>query len=256
MHDRLKKSWLYMEFPAMDYREAWDLQSHLVAARKEKLIDQDLVLFVEHPPVFTLGSNCGLNNLTVPQSYLEESGISVIRVERGGDITFHGPGQLVVYPIIDLRAARLPVARHIETLEEVMIQTAEAWGVKAERNSANRGVWVGSNKLGSVGIAIRHGICFHGMAFNVNVSLEPFGWINPCGLKDVGMTSMERELSSEVSMDGVRQTMKHCMETAYGVEFVATSLSELQKSNLSEGISHRPTWTHTDFPPADLAGGK
>ena len=249
MPDRLEKSWLYLEFPTVDYREAWDLQSDLVAARKEKVIDRNLVLLMEHPPVFTLGSNCGLNNLRVPRSYLEQSKIPVIRVERGGDITFHGPGQLVVYPIIDLRTARLPVASHIETLEEVMIRTAEAWGVKAERNPANRGVWVGSKKLGSVGIAIRHGISFHGLAFNVNVSLEPFGWINPCGLKDVGMTSMEHELSRKVAMDRMRQTMKRCMETAYGVQFVATSLSALLES-----VRHRPTRTYTDFSPADLAG--
>ncbi|MDY6836778.1 MAG: lipoyl(octanoyl) transferase LipB [Thermodesulfobacteriota bacterium] len=225
----------------MDYREVWDLQSHLVAARKERVIDRDLVLFVEHPPVFTLGSHCGLNNLTVPQGYLKKSGISVIRVERGGDITFHGPGQLVVYPIIDLRAARLPVTGHIEMLEEAMIQTAEAWGVQAERNRRNRGVWVGANKLGSVGIAVRHGICFHGMAFNVNVSLEPFGWMNPCGLKGVGITSMERELSRKISMHRVRETMKRSIESAYGVELVMTSLAALPES-----VRHRPTRTGAD----------
>jgi lipoate-protein ligase B len=119
------------------------------------------------------------------------------------------------------------VAEHIEALEDVMIRTAGTWGIRAERNPANRGVWVGGRKLGSVGIAIRHGISFHGMAFNVNVSLEPFDWINPCGLKGVSMTSMERELGSEVSMDRVRETMKRFMETAYGVEFVMTDVSDL-----------------------------
>jgi lipoate-protein ligase B len=234
MTERLDKSWLCVELPVMEYREAWDLQSHLVAARRRKAIDRDVVLFMEHPPVFTLGSNCGLNNLTVSDSFLKRSGIPVIRVERGGDITFHGPGQLVVYPIIALRAARLPVASHIEKLEEVMIRTAGDWGVEAERNSANRGVWVGNNKLGSVGIAIRHGISFHGMAFNVNTSLEPFGWINPCGLKGVGITSLEREVSGKIPMDRVRATMRGHMETVFGAKLVMTNLSELQKSTLSE----------------------
>jgi lipoate-protein ligase B len=253
MTERLDKSWLCVELPVMEYREAWDLQSHLVAARRRKAIDRDVVLFMEHPPVFTLGSNCGLNNLTVSDSFLKRSGIPVIRVERGGDITFHGPGQLVVYPIIDLRAARLPVASHIEKLEEVMIRTAGDWGVEAERNSANRGVWVGNNKLGSVGIAIRHGISFHGMAFNVNTSLEPFGWINPCGLKGVGITSLEREVSGKIPMDRVRATMRGHMETVFGAKLVMTSLPELHKSILSEGVSHRPTRTYTDFPPADAS---
>ncbi|MDY6987751.1 MAG: octanoyltransferase, partial [Thermodesulfobacteriota bacterium] len=97
MPDRLDKSWICVEFPVMEYREAWDLQGSLVAARKERVIDRDLFLFTEHPPVFTLGSNGGLNNLTVPEGFLKKAGIPVIRVERGGDITFHGPGQLVVY---------------------------------------------------------------------------------------------------------------------------------------------------------------
>jgi lipoate-protein ligase B len=246
MGRELEKRWICIEASAMDYREAWDLQKQLVGARKEKVLEQDVVLFVEHPPVFTLGRNCGLNNLTVKQDYLEASGVSVIRVERGGDITFHGPGQLVVYPIIDLRSAKLSVGKHVELLEEVMIRTAAAWDVRAERNAANRGIWVGRRKLGSLGIAVRHGISFHGMAFNVNVSLEPFGWINPCGLQGVSMTSLARELSKDITMDQARATMKHAVETTYGVRLVTTSLSELERLTLSGSIGHRPTRTGTD----------
>ncbi len=228
MDDRLEKRWLCIDLPTMGYREAWDLQSDLVAARKANTIDTNVVLLLEHPPVFTLGSNGGLNNLTVSESFLKRAEIPVIQVERGGDITYHGPGQLIMYPIIDLHAARLTVVDHIENLEAVMIRTADDWGVKAERSATNRGVWVGSNKLGSVGIAIRHGICFHGMALNVNISLEPFGWMNPCGLNGVAMTSMERELSRKVSMNRVRKTMKGHIEAVFGVELVMTNLSELR----------------------------
>ena len=226
--DRPESRWLCLEFPSLDYRQAWSLQGQLVRARKEESIDTNLVLLLEHPSVFTLGSNGGLKNLTVPQGFLKKTGIPVIRVERGGDITFHGPGQLVVYPIIDLRATRLTVADYVHHLEEVMVRTAEAWGIKAERNRTNRGIWVGNNKLGSVGIAIRHGISFHGMAFNVNISLEPFGWINPCGLKGVGITSMARELSGKVPMNHVREALKRQFETVFGVALVMTNLSELQ----------------------------
>jgi lipoate-protein ligase B len=225
---RQDKKWLCIELPVIGYKEAWKLQGDLVAARKDKTIDTNVILFLEHPPVFTLGRRGGLNNLTVSEDFLEKAGIPVIRVERGGDITFHGPGQLVVYPIIDLNVARLRVVDYVENLEEVMIRTALDWGIEAERNPINRGVWVGNNKLGNIGIAMRRGVCFHGISFNVNPSLEPFGWINPCGLKGVGATSMEQELSRKVSMNQVRETVKRHFEAFFGAELVMTSLSKLQ----------------------------
>jgi lipoate-protein ligase B len=228
MHDSLEKRWLCIDIPAMGYGEAWNLQGRLVAARKDKTIDTDVILFLEHPPVFTLGNRGGLNNLTVSESFLEKAGIPVIQVERGGDITFHGPGQLVVYPIIDLRGARLTVVDYIENLEQVMIKAAADWGINAVRHPMNRGVWVGNNKLGSVGIAIRRGIAFHGMALNVNLSLRPFGWINPCGLQDTRMTSMERELSRKVLMNQLRQRVKYHLKAVFEVDLVMTGLWELQ----------------------------
>ncbi len=228
MHDSLEKKWLCIDIPAMGYGEAWNLQGRLVAARKDKALDTDVILFLEHPPVFTLGSRGGLNNLTVSESFLEKAGIPVIQVERGGDITFHGPGQLVVYPIIDLRGARMTVVDYIESLEQVMIRTAADWAINAIRHPMNRGVWVGNNKLGSVGIAIRRGIAFHGMALNVNLSLRPFGWINPCGLQDTRMTSMEQELSRQVLMNQVRQSVKYHLKAVFGVDLVMTGLWELQ----------------------------
>ncbi len=228
MHNRLDNRWLCIELPATEYREAWNLQSHLVAARKERIIDTNVVLLLEHPPVFTLGHRGGSENLTVSEDFLQKAGIPVIQVERGGSITFHGPGQLVVYPIINLQSAGLRVVDYVENLEEVMIRTALDWGIRAERNPINRGVWVGKNKLGSIGIAIRRGICFHGMAFNVNISLKPFGWINPCGLQNVGMTSMEQELSRKVSMNRVREAVKYHLKAVFGVELVMKSPSELR----------------------------
>lgn len=221
------KKWLSVEMPVIDYKEAWDLQHKLVTDRKSRIIDKNVVLFLEHPPVFTLGRRGGLDNLTVPEDYLEKAGISVIHVERGGDITYHGPGQLVVYPIVDLREAGLRVLDYVTALEEIMIRTAADWGLVAERNSMNRGVWVDNKKLGSIGITIRRGISFHGIAFNVNVSLEPFSWINPCGLKGIRMTSMERELSYQVPMHQVRNAVKRHMETGFGIKLDIAELSKL-----------------------------
>jgi lipoate-protein ligase B len=228
MRYRQSNKWLCIDLPVIGYREAWKLQSHLVAARKDKTIDNNAILLLEHPPVFTLGRRGGLNNLTVSGGFLEKAGIPVIRVERGGDITFHGPGQLVVYPIIDLMAARLRVVDYVENLEEVMIRTALDWGIEAERNPINRGVWVGNNKLGSIGIAMRRGICFHGLAFNVNPSLRPFGWMNPCGLEGVGVTSMEQELSRKVSMNQTRKAVKRHLEAVFSIELVMKDLKELK----------------------------
>ena len=212
----------------MEYREAWDLQHSLVVARKDVVVDRDIVLFLEHLPVFTLGRRGVLDGLMVSESFLEKEGIPVIHVERGGDITFHGPGQLVVYPIIDLKALGLGVADYVTALEEVMIRTAADFEVKAERNPINRGVWVANNKLGSIGVAVRRGVAYHGLALNVNTSLTPFSWIHPCGLSDIGMTSLVRELSREVSMSQVRACARHNVEFVFGVQLVMKRLTELK----------------------------
>jgi lipoate-protein ligase B len=218
-----------VDLPTVEYQEAWDLQQSLVAARKTGIIPRDIVLFLEHQPVFTLGRRGGLDNLAVPLDFLENEGIPIIHVERGGDITFHGPGQLVIYPIIDLRAAGLGVDDYVTALEEVMIRTADDFQVRAERNRKNRGVWVGNNKLGSIGVAIRRGVSFHGLALNVTTSLVPFSWIHPCGLSDIGMTSLSHELSREVSMDQVRASARHNLESVFAVHLVMKSLAELKE---------------------------
>jgi lipoate-protein ligase B len=209
---------LCAELPITPYEEAWKLQSTLVTERREGVLDEDVVLLLEHFPVFTLGRRGGLENLTVHESFLEQEGIGVVQVERGGNITFHGPGQLVIYPIIDLKNAGLRVVDYVHKLEEVMIRTSQDCGIVAERNPLNRGVWVGNSKLGSVGIAIRRGISFHGAAFNVNVSLKPFEWMKPCGLQDVTVTSLELQLSRKVPMLHLRQTVRHHIEELFGVE--------------------------------------
>ncbi|WP_246556335.1 lipoyl(octanoyl) transferase LipB [Desulfonema magnum] len=221
--------WLCAEMPVIEYGEAWDLQVELVAARRDGRLERDVVLLLEHLPVFTLGRRGGLENLIVSEAFLKESGIPVFHAERGGNITFHGPGQLVGYPIINLQGARLSVTDYVEKLEEVMIRTAADFGVQAERNPMNRGVWVSNNKLGSIGIAVRRGICFHGFAFNVNLSLEPFGWINPCGLHGIGVTTLEQELLQSVSMKQVRKSVRQYFQSVFKVELAMTDISELQR---------------------------
>lgn len=230
------KTWLCLDLPLLEYAVAWALQGKLVAARKSALIGADIFLLLEHPPVFTLGRRGGRENLNVSERFLEQSGIPIFHVERGGNITYHGPGQLVGYGIVDLQAAGLSVVDYVTGLEEVMIRTAAEWGVGAERNPLNRGVWVGTSKLGSIGIAVRRGIAFHGFAFNVMVSLEPFGWINPCGLKGIGVTSLARERSRELSLIEVRKVLKGNVEAVFHVTLAPVALGAIEHL-LAEGAA-------------------
>lgn len=218
---------VFMEFARLAYHEAWDLQLKLVDARRTGDIDKDLFLVLEHTPVFTLGRRGGVENLTVPEEFIEDSGIPIVHVERGGSITFHAPGQIIVYPIVDLRAARMRVVDFVSHLEEVMIRTAAEWGISAERNALNRGIWVGQKKMGSVGIAVRRGIAFHGMALNVDVSLTPFEWINPCGLQGIDVTTMANESGQEIRTDTVRPAVKKHIESVFGIHLVERTLADI-----------------------------
>jgi lipoate-protein ligase B len=213
--------------PLKEYRAALDLQRSLVCARQTNAIENDIVLILEHPPVFTLGRRAGVENLKASRAFLERKKIPVIPVERGGDITFHGPGQLVVYPIIDLAKAGLNILDFVTSLEEIMLRTASDWNIPAKRNSINRGIWASNKKLGSVGISVKRGVTFHGFALNVNLSLKPFKWIHPCGLTDIKVTSMERELSQKISVNQVRKALMHHLETLFGFNLVSIDDNKL-----------------------------
>ena len=218
---------LYIEMALTEYREAWKLQQAVVNAKKEGLLLNDVILVLEHPPVYTLGRRGGIENLCVPRTMLEEKGIDVVQIERGGDITYHGPGQLIAYPLLDIRRARLSVTDLVSSLEEIMIKTAGVFGIEAGRNPLNRGIWIEKAKLGSIGIAVRKDITFHGMALNINLDLTHFSWINPCGLKDVGMTSLKEAVGKTIDMQTARHTIKENMQTVLGFELEPTDLETL-----------------------------
>lgn len=222
-------TWLCYEWGLLEYREARSLQLRLVAARHEGRMDRDLLLLLEHPPVYTLGRRGGRENLTVTEDFLHARRIPVVHVERGGDITYHGPGQLVAYPILNLRRLGMGVVTLVERLEELMLKVAAEWGVEAERNPRNRGVWVGPRKLGSIGLAVRHQVSYHGFALNVNNDLTPFDWIHPCGLQGVTMTSLATERGSPLPMAEVRQAARREFEALFGVRLVSRSPEDLAK---------------------------
>jgi lipoate-protein ligase B len=216
-----------LDLGLIEYREAWALQEKLVAARVSKRLQRDIFLFLEHPPVFTLGRRGGLDNLLVSEDFLKKAGVPVVPVERGGFITFHAPGQIVVYPIINLHIRRIGVKEFVAAMEEAMLRTAAACNIAATRNPVNSGIWIGDKKMGSIGIALRKGVSFHGLALNVNLDLTPFSWIQPCGLQGVGMTSMAKELDRELSMAEVLNILRTQLAAALGISFEKSSLSDL-----------------------------
>jgi len=226
-------TWHFVDLGRMPYPDAWELQRRLVEARSQGRIDTDVILFVEHPPVFTLGRRGGRENLLVSEEMLRQSGIPIVQVERGGNITYHGPGQLVVYPIVHLPGAGLGVVDLVDRLEEVMIRTCAAWGVAAGRNALNRGAWVGMKKIGSIGIAVRRGVSFHGLALNVNLDLAPFCWIQPCGLEGVGVTSMAREAGRPVAMEEALAAAGRSIEAVFGTRLEPQTAEELTKKAYS-----------------------
>jgi lipoate-protein ligase B len=221
----------WVELPLTDYRQALDWQRQLVEARIADTISDDVVLVVEHPPVFTLGRRGGLENLVCGLDLLEQRGIEVVQVERGGNITYHGPGQLVAYPIFNLKKRGLGVAAFVTRLEQAMIDTALQCDVVASRDVKNRGVWVGGKKLGSVGISVRRGISFHGLALNVNTDLKPFGWINPCGLSGVAMTSLAKQKGHALPMDVLRKIFRNNFQSVMGRKGINTQIQSMVRTS-------------------------
>jgi lipoyl(octanoyl) transferase len=205
----------FLDLGLQPYARVHALQVELAGARHRGIVSHDLFLCVEHPPVFTLGRHASRTHLVVSASFLGERAIDVVPIERGGEITYHGPGQLVLYPIISLKKRHLRVGDYVCLLEELMLRLAADCGIAATRDPRNHGVWVGNNKLGSIGIAIRHGVAFHGLALNVELDLTPFSWINPCGLSGVGMTSLLREGGSDCSMAWVKKSLRDHLEVLF-----------------------------------------
>jgi lipoyl(octanoyl) transferase len=188
----------------VSYAEGLEIQKSLVEQRKAGAIPDQLLL-LEHPPVITLGvkTRSQRSNIVASPEALAAEGVEVFDTGRGGDVTYHGPGQLVGYPIIDLKPDRLDVHRYVRDLEEVMIRMAAAFGVAAGRLPGLTGAWVGNEKLAAIGVRIARWITSHGFAFNVNTTLSHFDFIVPCGITDKGVTSLQKILGCPVPMDEV-----------------------------------------------------
>ncbi len=179
------------------------LQGKLVEMRQKELVDDQLLL-LEHPPVITLGRGGDAANLLAASETLRREGVRFFETTRGGDITYHGPGQLVGYPIVHLGEGRRDVRRYVTAIEEVLIQTVAEYGIEAARVEGRRGIWVGNEKIAAIGVRIARWVTSHGFALNVNTNLNHFRLITPCGLHGTGVTSISRLAGREVPLDEVR----------------------------------------------------
>jgi lipoyl(octanoyl) transferase len=201
------------------YAEALALQRSIVAAKKAGDAG-DYLIFVEHPPVVTLGRKADEKNLVVPREALAKRGIDVVDIERGGDVTYHGPGQLVGYPIIDLKARRLGLTEYLRLLEGALIEALAGFGIEAGRRKGLTGVWSSAGKLAAIGVAVTRWITFHGFALNVTTDVSAFDVIVPCGLAGERVASMKGILGREVEMDAVKRAVAAEMGKALGAEVV------------------------------------
>lgn len=209
------------------YQKALDLQMEIFKLVENKDID-GVLLILEHTPVLTMGIRTEEKNLLVSEEYLNNMGVELYKTDRGGDITFHGPGQIVAYPIIRIKDFKLKLGQYMHKLEEVIISTLEDYGLKAYSRDEFPGVWVDDTKICAIGVRAKKFIVYHGLAFNVNVDKNYFNLINPCGITEYSVSSMS-DFIETVDIEDVKDTVIKNFNKHFEVDFIETSLEELIK---------------------------
>ena len=238
---RIMQEVIFRDLEKMDYAQAWDYQEALlqenvrIKAELRQLAESraltepsthHYLLFVEHPPVYTLGKSGHIENVLLSEENLTERGIQFFRTNRGGDITFHGPGQLVGYPILDLERFYRDIGKYLRNLEEVFIGLLADYGIRGERSPGETGVWIEpgikgrERKICAIGVRCSRWITMHGFAFNVNTDLSYFGDIVPCGIPDKQVTSLEKELGRTIPMKEVMAGAKRQFEKVFNVSLI------------------------------------
>ena len=203
------------------YEEALELQRRAARARIAGEIAEDVLFLVEHPPVVTLGRSTKAGNLLASAETLARRGVELFEVERGGDVTFHGPGQLVGYPIVDLKRHKKDLHWYLRQVEQALIDALGGFGIAAERNPGLTGVWTGGRKIASIGVHARDWVTWHGFALNVSTDLTYFDLMVPCGIQAVTMTSIARELGRDVGVGDVADAVGSAVAKVFGLEAVA-----------------------------------
>ena len=225
------------------YVDAWGWQRALVAARQQNELLDGLIL-LEHEPVFTFGRSSRADHLLVSSEVLRANGFGVYEIERGGSVTYHGPGQLVGYPIVDLRAYDEDVVKYMRSLEETILRTLADFGISAQRSRGFPGVWVGSQKIAAVGVAVKRKVTMHGFALNVDPQLAHFSHINPCGLGRP-VTSVAQVLGHAVPLDDVRSCYVRHFTDVFDLALEAVSRTDLEPwvSLLPAPPPHQPIFS-------------
>lgn len=209
---------VFSDWNLIDYKQAWEKQQAIfdkVLEAKKMSLQEDFqeIIFCEHPHVFTLGKNGKGANMLISEAFLQQIGAQFYKIDRGGDITYHGPGQIVGYPILDLEKIHVSLKSYIHILEEIIIRTLSDFGISAERLEGATGVWIDAHKstarkICAIGVKASRYITMHGFALNVNTDLKYYSYINPCGFVDKGVTSIEKELNRKVDINEVQEVLK------------------------------------------------
>lgn len=243
-----KQQVIFQDLGQMDYKDAWDYQERLLrenVRRKSvvysqetgvddselRTIDSELqtqhhLLFVEHPPVYTLGKSGNESNLLIDEHQREEKGVQYFKINRGGDITYHGPGQIVGYPILDLEKFYTDIGKYLRNIEETIILTLAEYGIEAGRSPGETGVWIDANikgkerKICAIGVRTSRWITMHGFALNVNTDLSFFKNIIPCGIQDKQVTSIEKELGRKIDFEEAKEKVKKNFAKVFEVEII------------------------------------
>jgi lipoyl(octanoyl) transferase len=201
-----------------DYLEALAMQEKLLQLRQQDKVP-DIMLLLQHPPTLTMGARENRHNILIPEVELERQGVKVYKINRGGDVTYHGPGQIVGYPILNLKGFGRSVRVYVDKLEEVFIELLrDEYSITAMRDSQYTGVWVGNDKVTAIGCAVKRWVTMHGFAFNVNTNLQHFRWINPCGITDKGVTSLEKILGQPQDMGKVNEQVIYHFSRVFNCE--------------------------------------
>lgn len=248
-----KQQVIFEDIGRMDYKTAWDYQEKLLQenvrrkaasyelhatsneqqiTNNEQPTTQHHLLFVEHPPVYTLGKSGNIENVLITDEMRTMKGIEFFRTNRGGDITFHGPQQIVGYPILDLEKFDTDIGKYLRKIEEVLIKTLAEYGIKGDRSPGETGVWIDPDikgkerKIGAIGVRSSRWITMHGFAFNVNTDLNYFNYIIPCGIGNKQVTSLQRELGREIDFEEAKEKVKRNFQRVFDVELVKVVSSE------------------------------
>ena len=220
-----------LDLGLIDYKKAWDLQHYLWSRRVEGKLP-DLLLFLEHPHVITLGRRGNRSNLIVSPEVLEAMKIPLFHVERGGDVTYHGPGQMVVYPILDLKEYGYRLIRYVDQLEEIILRVLDDFGIEGRKDPLNRGVWVNQEKIASIGVAIKRWVSFHGFALNYQTDLKYFDLIHPCGLRGKKMTTLTKILGVKISKEALMEKILFQFRQIFVRDWMVKTLEDIRCQNL------------------------